>query len=51
VIPPIKQIVCTSTREARNFIKTLGEYNKNYLHLTMRSYKPWWPSRTANPCG
>ena len=37
VIPPIKQIVCTSTGEwGRNFIKILREYNKNYLHLTLR---------------
>jgi len=37
VIPPIKQIVCASTGEGRrNLIKTLGEYNKNYLHLMLR---------------
>ena len=34
----IKQIVCTSTWEweGENFIKSLEEYNKNFLHLTLR---------------
>ena len=37
MFPPIKQIVCTSTGEGgRNFIKIFGEYNKSYLHLTLR---------------
>ena len=37
MVPLIKQIVCTSTGEGRrNFIKILVEYNKNYLHLTLR---------------
>ena len=37
MIAPIKQIVCMFTGEGRrNFIKTLREYNKNYLHLTLR---------------
>ena len=50
VIPPIKQIVCTSTGEGeRNFIRTLGEYNKNYLHLTVRSYKVLIAAKNSAP--
>jgi len=29
VVSPIKQNVCTSTREGENFIKTLEEYMRN----------------------
>jgi len=37
VITPIKHIMRTSTGErGRNYIKTLGEYNKNYLHLMLK---------------
>jgi len=27
-------------RRGENFIKILREYNKNYLHLKLRSHKP-----------
>jgi len=34
VVTPIKQIVCTSTREAENFIKR--EHKKKHLYLLLR---------------
>ena len=36
-------------RRRRNFIKTLTEYNKNYLHLTLRSYKPLMAVKNSEP--
>jgi len=41
--------VCTFTGEEGNFIKTLGEYIKNYLHLTLRKLQAldgWQEQRT-----
>jgi len=35
--------------KGRNFIKTLGEYNKNYLHLTLRIYKPLMYAKNSEP--
>jgi len=36
-------------RRGRNFIKTLREYNNNYLHLTLRSYKPLMAAKNSKP--
>ena len=49
VVPPIKQIVCTFTREGRNFIRTLREYNKKYLHFTLKSYEPLMAAKNSEP--
>ena len=36
VVPPIKQIICTSTEEGGETLLNFREYNKNYLHLSLR---------------
>ena len=40
-----------SLEKEEKFYLNIGEYNKIYLHLTLRRLtNSWWPPRTANPC-
>ena len=48
MVPPIKQIVGTSTgEEGRKFIKTLGEYNENYIRW--EDYKLLMVAKNSKP--
>jgi len=52
MVPLIKQIMCTSTREGgETLFKIWGSIIRITYSSRWKVTSPWWPPRTANSCG